>query len=117
MNSQQIADQICADPTLRVVFVAATEDSARSFISEMARLLQKQLEVDSFDTYTLKVKGWDRRNPTILTVKFGDIPAGARIDLLVYEGGAFDYSGSPLASAYLSRLTDRGAIVYDFKRA
>lgn len=117
MNSQQIADQICADPTLRVVFVAATEDGARSFISEMTQLLQKQLEVDSFDARTLKVKGWDQRNPTILTVKFGDIPAGARIDLLVYEGPASDYSDNPSACAYLSRLTDRGAIVYDFKRS
>lgn len=106
ISLQDIADQIAADPTLRVVFVAHSLESAERFIADLAPLLP--VETERRSRHTLRVPGWDGRNPTVWAVPPRAVIAGARIDLLVWE-----YRGDRSHSIddrenHPARLTARG---------
>lgn len=85
LTLQQIADQIIADPTLRVVFVAASAWSARSFTRGVALCLEGSLELSEKSDRTLAVSGWDKRSPTLRAIGDGGWLCGSQCDLLIYE--------------------------------
>ncbi len=107
LTLQQIADQIIADPTLRVVFVAATRDSAAAFLREMTKRLDGVLEIVTLNRHWLGVAGWDRRSPTLWTISDGGVIAGTRCDLMVYEYRGKSYFSSA-RDTYRCRLTAKG---------
>ena len=116
LTLQQIADQIIADPTLRVVFVAATRDSASAFLREMAKRLYGVLEIDKHSRDFLSVGGWDKRSPTVWVIPDGGVVAGTRCDLVVYEYRGKSYY-SDARDTYRCRLTARGKEeVFDWDR-
>lgn len=111
LTLQQIADQIIANPTLRVVFVAETTGSADDFLREMTRRLEAILELRS--EHRLSVRGWDKRNLTIQSVKRGTVLCGTRIDLLVVESDeAWPTPSKEDKEIYLSRITQRGQVTF-----
>jgi len=82
---QQIADQIIANPTLRVVFVAANAWSARCFTRGVSLCLQGGLELSEKGDRMLVVNGWDKRTPTLRAISDGWGLCGSQCDLLIYE--------------------------------
>ena len=113
LTLQQIADQIIADPTLRVVFVAATTGSAEEFLRKMSRRLEAILESSSDTLSRLYVRGWDKRNFTVQSVKRGTVLCGTRIDLLVVESDeAWPTPSKEDKDVYLSRLTQYGQVTF-----
>ena len=114
LTLQQIADQIIADPTLRVVFVAATTSSAEGFLRKMARRLEAILEPSTRTTFSLCVSDWDKRNFTVQSVsRDGGAICGTRIDLLVVESDeAWPTPSKEDKDVYLSRLTQYGQVTF-----
>ena len=85
LTLQQIADQIIADPTLRVVFVAANAWSARAFTRGVSLCLEGSLELSEKSDRTLAVSGWDKRSLTLRAIGDGGWLCGSQCDLLIYE--------------------------------
>lgn len=107
LTLQQIADQIIADPTLRVVFVAATTSSADAFLRGITRRLESTLEIVARHNRWLGVGGWDKISPTVWTIRDGGTLCGTRCDLMIYEYRGKSYY-SDARNQYRCHLTARG---------
>lgn len=109
MTLQEIADQIAADPTLRVVFVAASHLSADAFVHKLRAMLPADKQIARLaTTRRICVEGWDGRGATVLSIREGAPLLGCRVDLMVYEVSGTTHNSADRPYSYLCRLTQRG---------
>lgn len=112
---KDIAAEIAANPTLRVLFLSSRFASADNFINLLARELDAQapeLVVQLRRRNMLAVKGWDGRNPTVWATQNKQPVAGLRTDLIVVEARYPGELPEGFNDWYRCRLTIGGRVAF-----
>ena len=119
------------DPTIRIVLVSKNKDKAAQLLSMLVKIMTSPFYREVFpdrtiqgaNVHTLKVNGWDGRNPTVQAYQFKGAPiTGNRVDIAIFDDilDAMNTRTEELREDYfnfykntfISRLTDRGQVIF-----
>ena len=111
---KDIAAEIATNPALRVLFLSERFASADNFVNRIGHELNAQAPelVEKRNRYTLSVKGWDGRNPTVWAVSGRQAVAGLRVDLIVVEARYPGELPEHFNDLHRWRLTSGGRVVF-----
>lgn len=122
---------IGCDPTIRIVLVSKNKEKAAQLLSALVKILSSreyreifpERTVQGFNVHTIRVNGWDGRNPTVQAYQFKGAPiTGNRVDIAIFDDilDAVNTRTEDLREEYfnfykntfISRLTDRGQVIF-----
>lgn len=119
------------DPTLRIVIVSKNKDKAAQLLSALVKVMTSpqyrevfpERTIQGFNVHTIRVNGWDGRNPTVQAYQFKGAPiTGNRVDIAIFDDILDSVNTRTEAlreeyfnfykNTFISRLTDRGQVVF-----
>lgn len=122
--------KIGIDPTIRIVIVSKNRDKAAQLLSALVKVMHSpqyrevfpERSVQGWNVHTLRVNGWDGRNPTVQAYQFKAPITGNRVDIVIFddildsmntrtEDQRVEYFNF-YKNTYISRLTYRGQVVF-----
>lgn len=125
-----VAWRIGTDPSYRVVIASKNKEKAAQIISAITMVMRSRAYREVFphivivgaNANTIRVHGWDGKNPTVQAYQFKAPITGNRVDLLIFDD-ILDRLNTRTENmrneyfqfykdTYVSRLTARGQIVF-----
>lgn len=119
------------DPTIRIVIVSKNKEKAAQLLSALVKILLSPQyrevfpgrSVQGYNVHTIRVNGWDGRNPTVQAYQFKGAPiTGNRVDVAIFDDilDSVNTRTEDLRTEYfnfykntfISRLTPRGQVVF-----
>ena len=133
-NTLQIVGWIAwllgCDPTLRIVLASKNKDKAAQLLSLLVKVMHSPRYREVFpdavvlghNVHTLRMLGWDGRNPSVQAYQFKAPITGNRVDVLVFDDILDEMNTRTeeqraeylnfYRNTYISRLTWRGRVVF-----
>lgn len=125
-----VAWKIGMDPSIRVVIASKTKEKAAQILGAIVNVMSSAAYREVFphvviigsNAHTLRVLGYDGKNPTVQAYQFKAPIVGNRVDLLIFDD-ILDRSNTRneqtrdewhqfYKDTYISRLTRRGQVVF-----
>ena len=125
-----VAWRIGIDPSTRCVIVSKTKEKAAQILGAIVNVMCSKLYQEVFpgtiilssNAHTLRVVGYDGKNPTVQAFQFRAPIVGNRVDLLVFDD-ILDRSNTRTEAmrdeyfkyykdTFVSRLTQRGQVIF-----